>query len=406
MYVLRALRHRFNVIFRREMIEMENTAHEISVLGSTGSVGEQALDVAAAANMRVRCISANRNSARVEEQARRFGVRAVAMAEEKAAADLRSRLADTSVKVYAGESGICEMISECGKHTVVNSIIGEAGLLPTLAVIDAEHRLALANKESLVVAGELVMSRAREKGVEVLPVDSEHSAIFQCLKSGKQEEIKSIILTASGGPFFGRRRDELGSITRADALAHPTWKMGAKITVDSATLMNKGFEVIEAVHLFGVTPEQVRVAVHRQSIIHSMVEYIDNSIIAQLSVPDMRLCVEYAVSYPHREAGVVPALDIFSLSGLTFEHPDTEAFPLLAEAYSCIARGGASPAVLNAANEVAVAKFLRDEISFLRISEAVCETVDRCSSAADAHTLEEILECDRAARVTAEEILK
>ena len=385
---------------------MEETKRTIAVLGSTGSVGEQALDVADKFGLGVSCISANRNFLRVEEQARKFGVKAVAMADEAAANELKVRLADTDVKIYSGDDGICAMIGEQSQGTVVNSIIGEAGLKPTLATIDSGCRLALANKESLVVAGEIVMARAKEKGVEILPVDSEHSAIFQCLKSGKQQEIKKILLTASGGPFFGYNKDQLKNIGVSDALAHPTWKMGAKITIDSATLMNKGFEVIEAVHLFGVPADKIQVVVHRESIIHSMVEYIDNSIIAQLSVPDMRLCIQYAVAYPQREESTIPELDIFSLSGLTFKKPDPETFMLLKYAYECIKKGGALPAVLNAANEIAVARFLGGKIPFYRISESVCETVDALDSARNAHTLEEIFDYDREARTLADKILK
>ena len=383
-----------------------NDKRRISVLGSTGSVGEQALDVADKFGLEVSCISANKNFLRVEEQARKFGVEAVAMADDTAAKELKTRLADTNIKVYSEDDGICEMISNHNHQTVVNSIIGEAGLKPTLATIDAGCRLALANKESLVVAGDIVMSRAKANNVEVLPVDSEHSAIFQCLKSGKQNEIKKIWLTASGGPFFGYSKDQLKNIDVAAALAHPTWKMGAKITVDSATLMNKGFEVIEAVHLFGVSPRDIQVVVHRESIIHSMVEYIDNSIIAQMSVPDMRLCIQYAVTYPEREMATVSELDMFALTGLTFKKPDMTTFPLLGCAYDCIDKGGALPAVLNAANEVAVAAFLGGKLEFFRISELVCETVDRLSSASRAYSLDEIFAYDKEARAVAESILK
>ena len=343
----------------------------IAVLGSTGSVGEQALDVAAKQGFRVSAISANKNFLRVEEQARQFKVSAVAMADEAAAKELKTRLADTSVRVFGGESGICEMIEAEKRDCTVNSIIGEAGLLPTLAVIDSGSRLALANKESLVVAGEIVMARAREKGVEIIPVDSEHSAIFQCLKAGKDKEVKRILLTASGGPFFGRTREELKDIRVEQALAHPTWSMGAKITIDSATLMNKGFEVIEAVHLFGVPAERIQVTVHRESIIHSMVEYIDNSVIAQMSVPDMRLCAQYAVTYPDRCEAVIDQLDLFSIAKLTFAKPDTDTFSLLACAIECIGKGGALPAVLNAANEVCVAAFLKEKIKFTEMSRLI-----------------------------------
>lgn len=377
----------------------------IAVLGSTGSVGEQALDVAERLGFRVSAISANKNFARVESQARKFGVSAVAMADETAAKELKVRLADTDIRVYSGEDGICEMVSSEKRDCTVNSIIGEAGLLPTLAVIDSGSRLALANKESLVVAGEIVMESARRNGVDVLPVDSEHSAIFQCLKAGKACEVKRILLTASGGPFFGKRREELRDIRVEQALAHPTWSMGAKITIDSATLMNKGFEVIEAVHLFGVPAERIQVTVHRESIIHSMVEYIDNSVIAQLSVPDMRLCAQYAITYPDRSDAVINELDLFEISKLTFAKPDTETFALLACAIDCVDKGGALPAVLNAANEVAVSEFLSGNIGFYTITESVCEVVASMQNAKDIHSLDGIIECDREARRKARELL-
>ena len=380
------------------MQNMQNENIKISVLGSTGSVGTQALDVAQKFGLSVTSISANKNVKAVEEQARRFGVSSVAMADIQAASDLKLRLADTDIKVYAGNSGVCEMIAADSADTVVNSIIGEAGLLPTLSVIDKGARLALANKESLVVAGEIVMKRARERGVEILPVDSEHSAIFQCLKSGKNNEIKKILLTASGGPFYGYSKEELHKISVERALAHPTWKMGAKITVDSATLMNKGFEVIEAVHLFGVPARNVEVVVHSESIIHSMVEYIDNSVIAQMSVPDMRLCIQYAVTYPYRTEAAISELDLFSLSKLTFKRPDTDTFALLACAVYAIESGGALSAVLNAANEVAVDAFLNEKIGFYDITESVCETVKALSDAKSVHSLDGILDYDRTAR--------
>ena len=370
----------------------------IAVLGSTGSVGEQALDVADKFGFNVSAISANKNVKRVEEQARKFKVSKVAMADESAAADIKTRLADTDVKVYTGEDGICEMINAEKRDVVLNSIIGEAGLLPTLSVIDSGARLALANKESLVVAGEIVMKAAKEKNVDILPVDSEHCAIFQCLKSGKDAEVKSILLTASGGPFYGKKIDELRDIRVEEALAHPTWKMGAKITIDSATLMNKGFEVIEAVHLFGVPAERIKVVVHRESIIHSMVEYIDNSVIAQLSVPDMRLCAQYAVTYPERCDAVIDELNLFDIAKLTFAKPDTDTFALLKYAIDCVGKGGALPAVLNAANEVAVAEFLKGSIGFYTITESVCSVVDKMQSAKDVHTLDGIISCDREAR--------
>ena len=378
----------------------------VAVLGSTGSVGEQALDVADRLSMNVTSISANRNYGRVEEQARKFGVRSVAMADEYAAKELKIRLADTDVRIYSGADGICEMIREEKRDVVLNSIIGEAGLLPTLAVIDSGARLALANKESLVVAGEIVMAKAKEKGVEILPVDSEHCAIYQCLKSGQPKEVKRILLTASGGPFFGYTKERLRTMGVADALAHPTWSMGAKITIDSATLMNKGFEVIEAVHLFGVPSDRIRVVVHRESIIHSMVEYIDNSVIAQMSVPDMRLCAQYAMTYPERCEAVIPELDLFEISKLSFAEPDMETFLLLLCAIDSVRKGGALPAVLNAANEVAVAEFLRGSIPFYAITESVSAVVsDLESEAVSVHDLAGILSMDKKAREMATRVL-
>ena len=379
---------------------------KIAVLGSTGSVGEQALDVARQCGMQVVALSANRNDRRVEEQAREFGVQAVAMADEQAASSLKLRLSDTDIRVYSGADGICEMIRSLSCDVILNSIIGEAGLLPTLAVIDSGTRLALANKESLVVAGELVMSRAEAKGVEIFPVDSEHCAIFQCLKGGKSNEVKRIWLTASGGPFFGYTKEQLRNISAAQALAHPTWSMGQKITIDSATLMNKGFEVIEAVHLFHVQPSQVQVVVHRESIIHSMVEYIDNSILAQLSVPDMRLCAQYAITYPERTPAAIRELDFYTLSSLSFAKPDMETFALLACAFESIEKGGAVPAVLNAANEIAVEAFLHDKISFAAITESVCSVVADMAQAANVHTLDGILACDQEARERARSLLR
>lgn len=375
------------------------------ILGVTGSVGEQAVDVARKNGVRVTGISARSNVERTEALAREFGVEYCAMADERAAADLKARLSDTSIKVLAGEAGICEMIHSTKNDVVLNSIIGKAGLIPTLAVIDSGARLALANKESLVVAGDIVMSRAKEKGVDILPVDSEHSAIFQCLQAGKKGEVKKILLTASGGPFFGSTVDQLRGITVEQALAHPTWKMGAKITIDSATLMNKGFEVIEAVHLFGVPADKVEVVIHRESIIHSMVEYIDNSVIAQLSVPDMRLCAQYALTYPERTEAVIDELDLTRLARLSFSMPDTDTFALLKCATDSIGKGGALPAVLNAANEVAVAAFLDRRLSFYGITETVLSVVDALSEASKETTLEGILSFDRVAREMAAELI-
>ncbi|MBQ1261507.1 MAG: 1-deoxy-D-xylulose-5-phosphate reductoisomerase [Clostridia bacterium] len=390
-------------------MERKSPYSPLTILGSTGSVGEQAFDVAVKHGIPVRALSANRNAARIEQQARALGVSACAMADESAAKDLKCRLADTGVHVYAGTEGICEMISATEgeeRETVLNSIIGSAGLAPTLATLHAGKRLALANKESLVCAGEAVMALAREKDLEILPVDSEHSAIFQALRAGDKKSIKRILLTASGGPFYGMTRDQLEEITVERALAHPTWSMGAKITVDSATLMNKGFEVIEAVHLFGVSPQQIEVLVHRESIMHSAVEYSDNSVIAQMSVPDMRLCVQYALTHPARTEAVIPPLDLTAVGKLTFSHPDTETFVLLRLALDAIGKGGALPAVLNAANEVAVAAFLERKLSFVGIFDLVTQTVERLDAAKNTSDIDDILAYDREARALANEILK
>lgn len=379
----------------------------VTILGSTGSVGEQAVDVAVANQIQVNAISANRNAKRVEEQARKLGVKACAMADASAAKDLKIALADTDIRVYKGMSGICEMIEQhyTEHEVVVNSIIGEAGLRPTLATLQAEKKLALANKESLVCAGDFVMKLAHEKGIDILPVDSEHSAIFQCLRSGTKKEIKRILLTASGGPFYGMSYEELSDITPERALAHPTWNMGAKITIDSSTLMNKGFEVIEAVHLFDVAPDQIEVLVHRESIMHSAIEYIDNSVIAQMSVPDMRLCVHYALTHPSRTEAVIPQLDLTKLGRLTFAKPDTKTFVLLQLALDSIAAGGAVPAVLNAANEVAVEAFLTRKLSYTGIFEVVTKTVQRLSDAAHIASIDDIFQFDNAARKLAGELL-
>ena len=388
---------------------MENRIYpSVTVLGSTGSVGEQAIDVARRNGIKVNAISANRNVSRVEMQARSLGVKACAMADRDAARDLQIRLADTSVKVYGGMDGICEMIAQeydPQGEAVVNSIIGEAGLRPTIATLQAGKKLALANKESLVCAGDFVMKLAEAKKMEILPVDSEHSAIFQALRSGANKEIKRILLTASGGPFYGMKREELSSITPERALAHPTWNMGAKITIDSATLMNKGFEVIEAVHLFGVRPEQIEVLVHRESIMHSAIEYIDNSVIAQMSVPDMRLCVQYALTHPVRTEAVIPTLDLTAVGKMTFAKPDTETFTLLRLALDAIRAGGAVPAVLNAANEVAVAAFLDKKLDFVGIFEIVEQTVNALPDAARIRSIEDIFAFDGAARSLANEFM-
>ncbi len=363
---------------------------KIAILGSTGSIGTQTADVARFQGYEVEAICAARSIGVLEAQIREFSPLYCGVFDEKAAATLKERVADTDTKVFAGQDGILEMISLLTCDTVVNAIVGKAGLLPTLAVIEKGITLALANKESLVCAGEIVMAKAKEKGVAILPVDSEHSAIFQSLQAGRREDLKKILLTASGGPFFGKTKEELEYCTLEMALAHPTWNMGSKITVDSATLMNKGFEVIEAIWLFDVKPEQIEVLVHRQSIVHSMVEFADHSVIAQLSMPDMRDCIQYALTYPARLPSPVPSLDLCKIGTLTFSAPDTEAFPMLALALRAISEGGVRPAALNAANEAAVALFLAGKIRFTDIFRLVKAAVDAAPMVAKT-TLHDIL---------------
>ena len=371
-----------------------------AILGSTGSVGRQALDVCRHRGIKVTAISAGSNISLLEDQIREFSPALCAVADKKAASDLAVRVADTGTRIIDGKYSAEMLAGETDADTVLNSVSGIAGLRPTLAAIRAGKTLALANKESLVTYGKTVMAEAERRGVMILPVDSEHSAVFQCLSGQK---VKKIILTASGGPFFGKKMEELEKITPADALAHPTWSMGNRITIDSATLMNKGFEVIEAVMLFGVKPEQVEVVVHRESIIHSMVEYTDNAVIAQMGAPDMRLCVQYALTYPERYNSPVAELDLVKLSRLTFAEPDKEAFPLLQLAYSAVKRGGVVPAVMNGADEAAVAMFLDGRIPFTGISGIVSAVT---ASAPDivSPSLEDIEAADLEARRRAAEL--
>ena len=376
---------------------------KIAILGATGSVGLQAQDVARKRGYKIDLITANRDVRGLEAAAREFSPKYAQLADPEAARDLRVRLADTDVRVLSGDDGLAEAIGGSSAETVVNSILGKAGLIPSLLTIDSGKRLALANKESLVVAGEIVMTRSRQRGVDIIPVDSEHSAIFQSLASGKSREVKRILLTASGGPFYGRSAEELVGVTPAEALAHPTWKMGNKITVDSATLVNKGFEIIEAAHLFSLPAEKIEVVIHRESILHSAVEYIDNSVIAQLAVPDMRAPVQYAIDYPERCDGTVLPLDLLSVGSLSFARPDTDTFPALLLAKRAVSLGGAVPAVLNAADEVAVEAFLAGKISFTEIYKTLEYTVNRLDLAAGAKQLDEILAFDGEARRVARE---
>ena len=371
---------------------------ELTLLGSTGSIGRQALELADAKNIKINGLAANKSVAEVEKQARRFKPSFCVMSDPGAAADLKDRLADTDITVLSGDDGMTELIGRT-KGVVLNAVIGSAGLKPTLDTIDAGRELALANKESLVMAGDIVMSRAKEKGITLRPVDSEHSAIWQCLRGSSHGELKKLILTASGGPFFGMKRAELETKGLNDALAHPTWNMGRAITVDSATLMNKGFEVIEASKLFEVDADRIEVLIHRESIIHSMTEYIDNSVIAQLSPPDMRLCINYALTYPRRESGVTPSLDLASMGRLTFAAPDHETFTLLPLAFKALREGGALPAVLHAANEETVGAFLDGRITkFTDIQDTVCRVVDELSEYRTKAELSDVFEADAAAR--------
>lgn len=373
---------------------------KLAVLGSTGSVGRQALDVCRHRKIKVTALAAGRDIGALESQIREFSPEYCAVADESAAAELKVRISDTSTKIIAGLRSAETVAEVCHADTVLNSVSGIAGLRPTLAAIESGKNVALANKESLVAFGEKVISEVKKHKVTLLPVDSEHSAIFQCLSGQK---IKKLILTASGGPFFGMKREELGKINPKKALSHPTWCMGNRITIDSATLMNKGFEVIEAVWLFDILPEQIEVVVHRESIIHSMVEYIDNAVIAQMGVPDMRLCVQYALTYPERFSSPVAELDFARLSSLTFAKPDNINFPLLSLAYKAISRGGVSPAVMNGADEEAVALFLNGRISFPGISDIVAEVTERAPVIVSP-SLEDIEAADAEARRTVREI--
>lgn len=370
----------------------------ISVLGSTGSIGTQTLDVAAQCGFQVAAITANRSIDKLEEQARRFHPELVAAYDESAAAELRIRLADTGIRVASGMEGLIEAATLPSADTVVTAVMGMIGLRPTLAAIDAHKRIALANKETLVCAGELVMARAAQEGVEIVPVDSEHSAIFQCLQGcADRGEVKRLILTASGGPFFGWSRERLQNVTKADALKHPNWSMGAKITIDSATLMNKGMEFIEAMRFYHMPPEKIQIVVHRQSIIHSLVEYCDNAILAQIGSADMRLPIQYALTWPHRTKAAATELDLFSCPELTFQRPDPETFRCLGIALECAKKSGTTCAVMNGANEAAVDLFLHDKIGFLDIADLV-EHALTVVPAQSAEHLDAVLEADRAAR--------
>ena len=370
----------------------------ISILGSTGSIGRQTLDVAEQMGLRVAALTAQSSVERLEEQARKFQPRLAVLTDEAAAKDLKVRLADTPVRVIGGTAGLLEAAVLPEADTVVTAVVGMVGLKPTLAAIGQKKRIALANKETLVCAGELVMDAAAESGAEIVPVDSEHSAIFQCVQGcGDHREIKRLILTCSGGPFYGMTAEEVGKMTRADALKHPNWKMGPKITVDCATLMNKGLEVIEAMRLYRLPLEQVDVVIHRQSIVHSLVEFRDGAVLAQLGTPDMRLPIRYAMTYPARGENPAEPLDLLTCPPLTFAEPDRETFPCLRLAEVAAVKGGTACTILNAANEEVVRLFLADRIGFDDIFRLTIEAMTDIPVTLNP-SLEDILAADAEAR--------
>ena len=369
----------------------------ISVLGSTGSIGKQTLDVARKLDIGIKALSAHHNINILEEQIREFRPEKAVVFDEDRAEELKLRIADTSTKVLSGMDGLLEISSD-DSDLLVNSVVGMVGLAPTLAAIEAKKNIAFANKETLVAGGELVMNAVKENGVTLFPVDSEHSAIFQCMQAAPPDKkIKKILLTASGGPFFGRTADELKDVTIEQALAHPNWSMGAKITIDSATMMNKGLEIIEAAWLFDISPDDIEVVVHRESIIHSMVEFIDNSVIAQLGLPDMRIPIQYAITYPERYPSLVPEIDWKTLSQMTFFGADEVTFKCLAACKKAMKKGGLYPAVANGANEVANALFRKGELSFLSVGELVSAAVDELK-VGKASCLQDVLDADQMAR--------
>lgn len=369
----------------------------ISVLGCTGSIGRQTLAVAEHIGMPVAALTANRKIDILEEQARRLRPRFVAVYDEQAAKQFKTAVADTDIKVGSGMEGLIEAAAMEGTDCVVTAVSGAVGLRPTLAAISEKKRIALANKETLVCAGDIVMGRARETGAEIVPVDSEHSAIFQCLMGREKGELHKILLTGSGGPFRGKAREELENVTPEQAVRHPNWSMGAKISVDSATMMNKGLEFVEAMHLFGVSSDDIQVVIHPQSVIHSMVELVDGTVIAQLGVPDMGLPIQLALTYPRRCPSMFRRLDFSTLQALSFEAPDYEKTPCLKLAMDCARLGGTAPCVMSAANEVAVGLFLRGQLGYNRIYEAAASAVEKLGYVKQPD-LETILAADEAAR--------
>jgi len=378
---------------------------KISILGSTGSIGTQTLEVVEILeNIKVVAITGNSNIRLLEEQARKFKPELVAVMDEKNAEILKERLSGMDIRVVSGMDGLVEAATYKGVDTVVTSVVGNVGLKPTFEAVRAGKNIALANKETLVSAGQLVMDLAKKHNIKIYPVDSEHSAIFQSLQGNEGNKIERILLTASGGPFRGKKREELLNVTAADALKHPNWSMGNKITIDSATLMNKGLEVMEAKWLFGVEVDQIEVLVHPQSIVHSAVEYEDGAIVAQLGEPDMRVPIQYALTYPQRVKNPFPRVDFTKRNNLTFDKPDMETFKCLSLAYRALKTGGTLPAVLNGANEVAVARFLKGEIGFLQIPELIEQTMDAYTVKQE-YTLEDLLEADAWAKDYASKVV-
>ncbi len=379
------------------------TSQRIALFGATGSIGSQTLSVADSLGLSLDVMTAGSRDREFEVQCRKYRPRIAAMADADAAARLRVSLADTDITVYGGSDGVVEAAAETDADAAVIAISGMAACRPMIEASRRCRRICMANKEAIVAAGGYLLAAIRDGGAELLPVDSEHSAIFQSLAGNRKSDVEKLLLTASGGPFYGKKRAELEKLTAKDALAHPTWSMGKKITVDSATLMNKGFEVIEAMHLFSVPASKIEVVIHRESIVHSMVQFRDHAIIAELGVPDMRTAIAYAITYPAREPGCAGSVDWRTLSSLTFGVPDTETFPLLAFAYKAAEAGGTCPAVMSAADEIAVGAFLRGEIGFTDIFDVVMDTVGICGRGGEA-SFDEIVAADTEARIRAGEL--
>lgn len=377
----------------------------IAVLGSTGSIGTQTLEIAEHdADINIVALSALKNEDLLEAQARKFMPELVCICDESKYNSLKLRLADTSVKVVCGEDALSEVSCHPSADMVLTSVVGNVGLIPTINAIKSKKRILLANKETLVTGGEIIMPLSQEYGVDIIPVDSEHGAIFQCLQGENRTKISKILLTCSGGPFYGRTAEQLMNVTVSDTLKHPKWSMGAKITVDSATLMNKGLEMLEAHWLFDVDIDNIEVYIHRQSIVHSMVEFVDNSVIAQLAVPDMKLPISYAVNYPNRGTAVCEKLDLFSIGTLTFEKPDTSTFRCLDLAVRAYKEGGIIPAVMNGANEVAVDAFLNGKLGFLQIADVVEEVMNTVPNTSV--SVENICKGDARSREASAEIIE